>query len=146
MLSLGNTETQLKPKLFKKGLIHHIIWQRGKLFSYNILLLRYLNFKYLLPQAQMVAYKTFYPTEIEADFLKTESRDFLQSKNQKWPMIIFFWGRIPHWPDLKEYKAGFNICQSKLQTTRTRIYRFLFCESQILYYCLKHSDQPLKKS
>ena len=31
----------------------------------------------------MVAYKKFSPREIEADFLKIESRDFLQSKNQK---------------------------------------------------------------
>ena len=83
MLTLGKIETQLKPKLFKKDVIHHRIWQSGELFSYNILLLRYLNFKYLLTQAQMVAYKKFSPREIEADFLKIESWDFLQSKNQK---------------------------------------------------------------
>lgn len=57
MLTLGKIETQLKPKLFKKDVIHHRIWQSGELFSYNIVLLRYLNFKYLLTQAQMVAYK-----------------------------------------------------------------------------------------
>ena len=43
----------------------------------------------------MVAYKTFYPTEIEADFLKTESRDFLQSKNQKMADDYFFLGSNP---------------------------------------------------
>ena len=51
MLTLAKIETQLKPKPFKKDPIYHRVSQRDESSSYIILLLRYLNFKYLLMQA-----------------------------------------------------------------------------------------------
>ena len=56
MLILAKIETQLKPKLFKKDLLHQRILRRGESSSYNILLLRYLDFKSFQMSAKMVAY------------------------------------------------------------------------------------------
>ena len=86
----------------------------------------------------MAAYKKVSPGGIETNFLKIESKDLPQFKNQKLAIIFFFW--------VEPHKTGCDICQLKQRTTRTIIYFFLFCKSQIRCYCLKLSYQPLKES
>ena len=82
MPTLAKTVTHLKPKLLKKNLLYQRISQRGDSSSYNILLLRYLDSKFLLTNAQIVAYKKNSPGRTDADFPKLKSKTFPNSKTK----------------------------------------------------------------